>query len=213
MENGNRMFRPTGSVIQLMDGRIFKRNQKNLWEDINTGVTITENQLSLMVTSASFSTTASGGGGKTNKPVKFVPDYTATQQEWGDLLGAAFGVEVLNANQTISGINAPIEIRLLFSQVPPSGTAIYNATSSLKAYKNDVLIDTISTNTRPTKGGGDGAGLYTLSQTFSNNDTLKFGATTTAEVNYTVLVQNKTDNGNTLSSSTISVQIAELGGE
>ena len=206
MENGNLMFRPTGSVIQLMDGRIFKRNQRNLWEDINTGVTITENQLSLMVSSASFSTIASGGGGKTNKPVKFVPDYTATQKEWGDLLESSFGLEVLNTNQTISGINSPIQLRLTFSN-----TGSYAPTSSLKVYKNDVLIDTISTNSRPSKGGDDGAGQYTLSQTFSNGDTLKFGLITDAEITYNIFITNKTAN-ETLTTGAFSVSATGLGG-
>lgn len=210
MENGNLMFRPTGSVIQLMDGRIFKRNQRNLWEDINTGVMVTEQQINLMVSSASFSSDASGGG-RTNRPVRFVPDYTATQREWADITGANYNVEVFNTNQIISGINAPIEIRLSFENTTAGGNAVYAATSSLKVYKNDILIDTISTNSRPTKSG-DGAGLYTLSETFSNNDTLKFGAISTADINYDVLsVQNKTTSGNSISLTAFTVQITELG--
>lgn len=206
MENGNLMFRPTGSVIQLMDGRVFKRNQRNLWEDINTGVTITENQLSLMVSSASFSTTASGGGGKTNKPVKFVPDYTATQRTWGNILGTTDSGEIQNSNQTISGINSPIQLRLTFSNA-----GSYAPTSSLKVYKNDVLIDTISTNSRPSKGGDDGAGQYTLSQTFSNGDTLKFGLITDAEITYHIFITNKTAN-ETLTTGAFSVTATGLGG-
>ena len=82
----------------------------------------------------------------------------------------------------------------------------------MKVYKNDILIDTISTNSRPTKGGGDGAGLYTLSQTFSNNDTIKFGAISSADINYDILaVQNKTDGGTSISSAAFTVSIAEFG--
>lgn len=204
-------FRPTGSVIQLMDGRIFKRNQKNLWEDVNTGVTITEQQLGTMISSASFSSDASGGG-RTNRKNTFVPDYTATQRTWGTITGPNYNVEVFNSNQIISGINAPIEIRLSFENTTSGGNAVYGATSSLKVYKNDVLIDTISTNSRPTKSG-DGAGLYTLSQTFSNNDTLKFGAISTVDVDYGILaVQNKTDGGVSISTGLFNVAISELGG-
>jgi hypothetical protein len=203
-------FRPTGSVIQLMDGRVFKRNQKNLWEDINTGVTITEQQLGTMISSANFSSDASGGG-RTNRKNTFVPDYTATQREWGDINGLNYGVEAFNSNQIISGINAPIEIRLSFENTTSGGNAVYAATSSLKVYKNDILIDTISTNTRPTKSG-DGAGLYTLSETFSNNDTLKFGAISTTDINYDIVsVQNKTEGGSSISLTGITVIISELG--
>ena len=203
-------FRPTGSVIQLMDGRVFKRNQKNLWEDINTGVTITEQQLGTMISSANFSSDASGGG-RTNRKNTFVPDYTATQREWGDINGINYGVEAFNSNQIISGINAPIEIRLSFENTTSGGNAVYAATSSLKVYKNDILIDTISTNTRPTKSG-DGAGLYTLSETFSNNDTLKFGAISTTDINYDIVsVQNKTEGGSSISLTGITVIISELG--
>ena len=203
-------FRPTGSVIQLMDGRVFKRNQKNLWEDINTGVTITEQQLGTMISSASFSSDASGGG-RTYRKNTFIPLRSATQREWGDINGLNYGVEAFNSNQIISGINAPIEIRLSFENTTSGGNAVYAATSSLKVYKNDVLIDTISTNTRPTKSG-DGAGLYTLSQTFSNNDTLKFGAISTTDINYDIVsVQNKTEGGSSISLTGITVIISELG--
>ena len=207
-ENGNHMFRPTGSVIQLMDGRIFKRNQRNLWEDVNTGVMVTEQQINLMVSSASFSSDVSGGG-RTNRPVRFVPDYTATQRTWGNITSSNYDVEVFNTNQIISGINTPIEIRLSFQNTTTG--AIYAATSSLKVYKNDILIDTISTNSRPTKGGADGAGLYTLSQTFSNNDTLKFGAVGNADLNYHVTVQNKTAGGVSISTAVFTVSILGLG--
>jgi hypothetical protein len=193
-----------------MDGRVFKRNQKNIWEDINTGVTITEQQLGTMISSANFSSDASGGG-RTNRKNTFVPDYTATQREWGDINGLNYGVEAFNSNQIISGINAPIEIRLSFENTTSGGNAVYAATSSLKVYKNDILIDTISTNTRPTKSG-DGAGLYTLSETFSNNDTLKFGAISTTDINYDIVsVQNKTEGGSSISLTGITVIISELG--
>ena len=214
MEKGNQMYnniRPTGSVIQLMDGRIFKRNQRNLWEDINTGVMVTEQQINLMISSASFSSDASGGG-RTKRPVRIIPDYTATQRTWGTITGINYNVEAFNTNQIISGINAPIEIRLSFENTTGAGNAIYGGTSSLKVYKNDTLIDTISTNSRPTKGGADGAGLYTLSQTFSNNDTLKFGAISSADINYDILaVQNKTDGNTNISSAAFTVSIAEFG--
>jgi hypothetical protein len=203
-ENGNLMFRPTGSVIQLMDGRIFKRNQRNLWEDINTGVTITEQQLNLMVSSASFSADASGGG-RTNRPVRFVPDYTVTpQQEWEDIIASNDNVEVQNTNKQILGINAPIEIRLQFNNL---GT--YAANSSLKVYKNNTLIDTISTNTRPTKTG-DGEGFYTLSQTFSNGNNLKFGVISDIELTYQVTVLNKITS-ETISQSNFSVTVTGFG--
>jgi hypothetical protein len=191
-----------------MDGRIFKRNQRNLWEDINTGVMVTEQQINLMISSASFSSDASGGG-RMNRPITFVPDYTATQRTWGTITGLNYGVEVFNTNQIISGINAPIEIRLSFENTTGAGNAVYGATSSLKVYKNDILIDTISTNIRPTKSG-DGAGLYTLSETFSDGDTLKFGAISTVTIGYDILsVQNKTDGGISISSAAFNVSIAE----
>jgi hypothetical protein len=194
-----------------MDGRIFKRNQRNLWEDINTGVMVTEQQINLMISSASFSSDASGGG-RTNRPVRIIPDYTATQRTWGNITGPNYNVEAFNTNQIISGINAPIEIRLSFENTTSGGNAVYGATSSLKVYKNDILIDTISTNSRPTKSG-DGAGLYTLSETFLNNDTLKFGAISTVDVNYDILsVQNKTDGGTSISSAAFTVGISVLGG-
>ncbi len=202
-------FRPTGSVIQLMDGRIFKRNQKNLWEDVNTGVTITEQQLGTMISSASFSSDASGGG-RTNRKNTFVPDYIATQRTWGNITGSNYNVEVFNSNQIISGINAPIEIRLFFENTTSGGNAVYGETSSLKVYKNDILIDTIFTRSRPSK---DGNGLWILSETFSNNDTLKFGAISTVDINYDILaVQNQTDGARSISTGLFTVNIFEFGG-
>lgn len=200
-------FRPTGSVIQLMDGRIFKRNQKNLWEDINTGVTITEQQLGTMISSASFSSDASGGG-RTNRKNTFIPLRSATQREWADINGGHFE-EVFNQNQIISDINTPIQIRLSFEQTAPTSNALYGG-GSLKVYKNDIIIDTISTETRPSKPG-DGNGLYTLSESFQNNDTLKFSAFTDTDINYDVMVQNK-DTGLNLALSVFTVNLADLGG-
>jgi hypothetical protein len=192
-----------------MDGRIFKRNQKNLWEDVNTGVTITEQQLGTMISSASFSSDASGGG-RTNRKNTFVPDYIATQRTWGNITGSNYNVEVFNSNQIISGINAPIEIRLFFENTTSGGNAVYGETSSLKVYKNDILIDTIFTRSRPSK---DGNGLWILSETFSNNDTLKFGAISTVDINYDILaVQNQTDGARSISTGLFTVNIFEFGG-
>ena len=132
-------FRPTGSVIQLMDGRVFKRNQKNLWEDINTGVTITEQQLGTMISSANFSSDASGGG-RTNRKNTFVPDYTATQREWGDINGLNYGVEAFNSNQIISGINAPIEIRLSFENTTSGPTFSKTKLEELDSLLEDCIL-------------------------------------------------------------------------
>ena len=174
MENGNLMFRPTGSVIQLMDGRVFKRNQKNLWEDINTGVTITEQQLNLMVSSASFSSDASGGG-RTNRKSSAPTDVVVSlNAPFDDIFGTIRNT--FTPNRTII-TTAPVTLRLTFA----AGT--YD-TSSIDVYKND-------TQFRNIRIGGSPPSPVTLSETFANGDQLKFKVdwANAAEKNFNVTIE------------------------
>lgn len=72
-------FRPTGNMVKLMDGRVFKKNQKNLWEDINSGVSINESQLQNFISSAAF--TADPGGAPSGGKKKLTPIPTPEPAE------------------------------------------------------------------------------------------------------------------------------------
>jgi len=159
-------FRPTGSVIQLMDGRIFKRNQRNLWEDINTGVMVTEQQINLMVSSASFSSDASGGGRTNRKSSALAGIVVSLNAPFDDIL-ASNSSEFQNTQRSVESSLGALTIRLNFSNGSYNG-----ANGSLLVYKNATLIDTLDVSNRPTQ---DGTGLYVLSQTFDSGDSLQFG--------------------------------------
>lgn len=161
------MYRPTGSVVQLMDGRVFKRNQKNqnLWENINTGAMITEQQLNLMITSAAFTADASGGGNTRRKTASppAEPTSVSLSAPFGDIVVTADSTDTSNANRTIIIIGSgPATLRVTFASV---GT--YNS-GTFKAYKNDVQINSVRVNS--TSGGL----VTTLSETFADGDQLKF---------------------------------------
>jgi hypothetical protein len=172
------MYRPTGSVVQLMDGRVFKRNQKNqnLWENINTGAMITEQQLNLMITSAAFTADASGGG-NTRRKTAPVPDPDPVVS-----LSALFDDIVVTSSPTFSAnrtiiTTAPVTLRLTFA----AGT--YD-TCAIDVYKNDVQFRNIRISSSPPSP-------VTLSETFANGDQLKFRATysTPAERNFDVTIE------------------------
>lgn len=167
------MYRPTGSVVQLMDGRVFKRNQKNqnLWENINTGAMINEQQLNLMITSAAFTADASGGG-NTKRETAPVPDpdpVVSLSAPFDDIV--ATSSPTFSANRTII-TTAPVTLRLTFS----AGT--YNS-SAINVYKNDTSIRNIRISSSQAP--------VTLPETFANGDQLKF------DVNYSSQTLNNYD--------------------
>lgn len=177
-------FRPTGSVIQLMDGRIFKRNQKNLWEDINTGVTITEQQLGTMISSASFSSDASGGG-RSRKPISApsVPQITRLSGTFNDIVLTNVTEEQTNNLSVILGDATPDLISL---RITTSGT--FNGSDGfLYVYKNNTLITTLSAS--------ESTSDIISSPEFDNGDLLKFGAQTDTGMpfnfNVTVEIYNR----------------------
>ena len=169
------LFKPTGSVIQLMDGRIFKRNQKNqnLWENINSGVMITEQQLNLMITSASFSADASGGGNTRREPPSDPDPVVSLSAPFDDIVATSSPTE--NANRTIT-TTAPVTLRLTFS----AGT--YSA-SALSVYKNNTNIANIRVSSSQAP--------VTLTGTFTNGDQLKFDANYSNQTlnNYDVTIE------------------------
>ena len=191
MAKGSQMynnFRPTGSVIQLMDGRIFKRNQRNLWEDINTGVMVTEQQINLMVSSASFSSDASGGGSRrTTAPVG---PATSLSAPFDDIVITQINVNTFNNNRTITTTEGPLSLRLSFSGTINSGT--------IRAYKNDVDIGNLRINFSTT--------TWSIPGTFDNGDQLKFSILTPSlgTVNYDVAVENLVSPTQTLDTFNIS---------
>ena len=165
------LFKPTGSVIQLMDGRIFKKNQKNqnLWENINSGVMITEQQLNLMITSASFSADASGGGNtrRESAPAEVVVSLSAP---FDDIVATSSPTE--NANRTIT-TTAPVTLRLTFA----GGTY---SSSAFRVSKNDTQFKNIRISTSLPSP-------VTLTETFANGDQLKF------QVSYSTQALNNFD--------------------
>lgn len=158
-------FKPTGSVIQLMDGRIFKRNQKNLWEDINSGVTITEQQLNFMVSSASFSSDASSGGGssrRTTAPAQLTS--TSLSAPFDDIL-EVYESTVTGTNRTVVVTDAgPVTLTVNFE-----AGGLYSG-ATIMAYKNDT---TQVMNFR-TPTGTASPSPRTLTETFANGDQLHF---------------------------------------
>jgi hypothetical protein len=164
-----------------MDGRIFKRNQKNLWEDINTGVTITEQQLGTMISSASFSSDASGGG-RSRQPISAPSEQTSLSAPFDDIVinDGNVNTDVFNTNRTIITNESPVTLRVTFASV---GT--FNS-GTFKAYKNDVEINNVRVS-------GSSAGLVTtLTETFANGDQLKFSylaPNTSAPCNFDVTLE------------------------
>ena len=108
--------------------------------------------------------------------VILVKDNTPDAVNWGNILASNGMGETQNTNQTFTGINSAVEITLTFS------ASTYSSTSSLQVYKNNSLIQTISTNTRPD--------TTTVNQTFVENDTLKFGYTSDSDNTWTLFVNN-----------------------
>lgn len=158
-------YLPTGSMMQLMDGRVLhKDNKTNLWHD-NMGVPITEQQLHFMVSFPSFSADASGGD--TPAPtVAEAPPSTSLSAPFDDIL-AYNSSEFQNTQRSVESSLGALTIRLNFSNGSYNGL-----NGSLLVYKNATLIDTIDVSNRPTQ---DGTGLYVLSQTFDSGDSLQFG--------------------------------------
>ena len=181
-------YKPTGSVIQLMDGRVFKRNQTNLWEDINTGVMINEQQLNLMVTSAAFSADASGGGSRrTTAPAG---PATSLSAPFDDIVVTQELVDTFNTNRTIITTEGPLSLRLSFSGTRGSGT--------IRAYKNDIDIGNLRMNS--------GSTTWSIPGTFDNGDQLKFSMQTPSlsTVNFDVAVENLVSPVQTLDTFNIS---------
>jgi hypothetical protein len=145
-----------------MDGRIFKRNQKNLWEDINTGVTITEQQLGTIISSASFSSDASGGG-RSRKPISAPSEQTSLSAPFDNIfIDNVINTETFNVNRTVVNTVSPATLRVTFASVGSFNNGTF------KAYKNDVEINQVSVS-------ASSAGLVTtLTGTFADGDQLKF---------------------------------------
>jgi hypothetical protein len=154
-------FQPTGNVVQLIDGRIFKRSQSNLWENINTGVMITEQQLGVMILHASFSSDASGGGSR--RASSAPSEQISLSAPFDDIfINNVVETETFNVNRTLSITGSPATLRVTFASV---GT--FNS-GTFKAYKNDVEINNIRVS-------ASSAGLVTtLTGTFADGDQLKF---------------------------------------
>lgn len=163
------MYRPTGSVIQLMDGRVFKKNQKNLWENVNSGNILTEQQLNLMISSAAFGADASGGSSarRQSAPAEVVVSLSAP---FDDIVATSSPTE--NANRTIT-TTAPVTLRLTFL----AGT--YD-TCAVNVFKNDTQIRNIRLSISPPSP-------VTLTETFANGDQLKF------QVSYSTQALNNFD--------------------
>ena len=172
------MYRPTGSVVQLMDGRVFKRNQKNqnLWENINTGAMINEQQLNLMITSAAFTADASGGG-NTKRETAPVPDpdpVVSLSAQFDDIFtNTGSG---LNSPRTIT-TTAPVTLRLTFQP----GT--YES-CTVGVYKNNTRFVNIRISASPPSP-------VTLSETFANGDQMNFdfSYSATAVRNFDVVIE------------------------
>jgi hypothetical protein len=177
-------FRPTGTVVQLIDGRVFKRNQKNLWEDINTGVAINEQQLGMMISSASFSSDASGGGSRRASSAPSVPQMTRLSGTFNDIV---LGGPTEGQTNTLSVIlgdadpTTPIFIRII-----TSGT--FNGVDGfIHVYKNNTLVVTTS---------AIGPTSYVVSSpSFITGDLLKIGVETNTgqpfDFNLTVEIGNR----------------------
>jgi hypothetical protein len=198
-------FQPTGNVVQLIDGRIFKRSQSNLWENINTGVMITEQQLGVMILHASFSSDASGGG---SRRVSSAPaEQTSLSAPFDDIVinDGNVNTTVFNTNRTIITNENPVTLRVTFASV---GT--FNS-GTFKAYKNDVEINNIRVSV-------SSAGLVTtLTGTFADGDQLNFSyiaPSTSAPCNFDVTLE-KTAPGtaSVLDVFNISAAFSQGGGE
>lgn len=168
-------FKPVGTTIQLMDGRVLKKNQQNLWEDINTGVAINEQTLNFMITHPSFSSDASSGGGSRRTTAPAGP-ATSLSAQFDDIVIVDVLVNTFNTNRTIITTEGPLSLRLSFS-----GT-IDNAT--IRAYKNDVDIGNLRMNS--------GSTTWSIPGTFVNGDLLKFSIQTPdlGTINFDVAVEN-----------------------
>jgi hypothetical protein len=155
----NSYYRPTGNMVKLMDGRLFKKNQKNLWEDVNSGVSINDFQLQNLIASAAFTADASGGG---NTRRESAPDAVVSlSAPFDDIVIVVDDTHTFNANRTIT-TTAPVTLRITFASVGTYGNATFNA------YKNDVLINSV-------RVGFASAGVVTtLTGSFADGDQLKF---------------------------------------
>jgi hypothetical protein len=181
-------FKPIGNMVQLIDGRVFKKNQKNLWEDINTGVAINEQTLNIMISSASFSADASGGGRRrTSTPAG---PSTSLSALFDDIVIVDIIVNTFNTNRTIITTEGPLSLRLSFSGTRDSGT--------IRAYKNDVDIGNLRMNS--------GSTTWSIPGTFDNGDQLKFSMQTPelGTINFDVAVENLVSPVQTLDTFNIS---------
>jgi hypothetical protein len=179
-------FRPTGNMFRLMDGRTFKRNQKNLWEDVNSGVLLTEQQLGLIATSASFSADASGGGSR--KITTPAGPSTSLSTPFDDIVEVPSSI-VTGTNRTIVTTDGSVTLTVNFE-----AGGLYSG-STIIAYKNDT---TQVMNFR-TPNGTASPSPRTLTETFANGDQLKFEVSKGANTNptdYDVTIQ-KTAPGST----------------
>jgi hypothetical protein len=180
-------FRPTGNMLKLMDGRVFKKNQKNLWEDVNSGVIINESQLQNFIASAAF--TADPGGAPSGGKKKLTPIPEAEPAV--TRLSGTFTDIVLNdtsegQTNTLSFIlgdadpTTPIAIRVI-----NSGT--FNGVDGfVYVYKNNTQIGILNATASST---------VISSPTFITGDLIKFGAQTDSgqpfNFNVTVEIANR----------------------
>lgn len=182
-------FKPVGTTIQLMDGRVLKKNQQNLWEDINTGVAINEQTLNFMITHPSFSSDASSGGGSRRTTAPAGP-ATSLSAPFDDIVITQEFVDTFNTNRTIITTEGPLSLRLSFSGTRGSGT--------IRAYKNDIDIGNLRMNS--------GSTTWSIPGTFDNGDQLKFSMQTPSlgTVNFDVAVENLVSPVQTLDTFNIS---------
>lgn len=174
-------YLPPGSMMQLMDGRVLHKDTKtNLWHD-NMGVPITEQQLHFMVSFPSFSADATSGGGNATVPVAAASDTVVSlSAPFDDIVinDGNVSTDVFNTNRTIVTNESPVTLRVTFNGTTNTGT--------VKAYKNDVEINSIRTTV-------SSSGLVTtLAETFADGDQLKFSyiaPNTSAICNFDVTIE------------------------
>jgi len=169
-------FRPTGNMLKLMDGRVFKKNQKNLWEDINSGVTINESQLQNFISSAAFTADPGGAPSGGKKKLTPIPEeepnaVVSLSAPFDDIVLNTNDTVFFNANRTLSITGGPVTLRITFSSVGE-----YN-NSTFSAFKNDAQVNRI------TVSAGSAGLVTTLTGTFADGDQLKFACFISSLVN------------------------------
>lgn len=164
-------FRPTGNMLKLMDGRVFKKNQKNLWEDINSGVTINESQLQNFISSAAFSADPSGGGKqKSASPPPDEPPSNLFDTSLSDIVIQDNTSEVRTNTVIFNTSGGLVDIYAIFS------AGQYNVDNcEFNTYVNGGIATTLQLDTRPPNGPGDVPGDPIQILACNNGDQVQFG--------------------------------------